>query len=225
MTLSLAVHVTDVVAGTLFPYLLFSNLLIRNLERHHVSTPTLTAGVLADRIPTSRVRDALLVLGGTLFVAIASQIVIPLGFTPVPLSLSTFAVILTGACLGTARATMSLGLYMVLGVAGAPIFAEQSSGWESASFGYIIGYILAGAAAGYLAERGFDRSVGRMALLVLTSSVLIYAVGLPWLMAFTGASFTAGVEMGIVPFLVGDAIKGVAAMALLPATWHLIGKK
>lgn len=190
-----------------------------------MSSPTVTAGVLADRIPTSRVRDVLLVLGGTLFVAVSSQITIPLGFTPVPLSLSTFAVILTGACLGTTRAFLSLGLYAVAGMAGAPIFADQTSGWAFASFGYILGYILAAVAAGYLAERGFDRSIGRMAVVVLVSSVLVYSIGLPWLMGYTGASFTAALNMGVVPFLIGDAIKGIVAMALLPATWHLIGRK
>lgn len=214
----------DAVAQVETTNLRFSNLLIRNCERWPVTTPNIAVGVLSDRIPFSRARDIALVAGGAIFVAIASQIVIPLGFTPVPLSLSTFAVILTGAALGPVKATLSLSLYMLAGMAGAPIFAEQSSGWESASFGYIIGYILAAAAAGKLASKGFDRSIGKTALLVIACSVLIYAVGLPWLMAFTGADLVQGLEMGVVPFLIGDAIKGAAAIALLPATWHLIGK-
>ena len=190
-----------------------------------MSTTAIAPGVLSDRLPVSRLRDVTLVLGGVLFVALASQLVIPLWFTPVPLSLSTFAVILTGASLGPAKAALSLSLYMLVGLAGAPVFAEGASGWASASFGYIIGYILAATVAGALAERSFDRSIGKTALLVLACSALVYSVGLPWLMATTGAGLGAGLQMGVVPFLMGDAIKGLAAMALLPAAWHFIGKR
>lgn len=191
-----------------------------------MSTPALaTTGVLTDRLPVSRLRDVALVLGGTAFVALAAQLVIPLWFTPVPLSLATFAVILTGAALGPAKGALSLGLYMAIGLAGAPVFAEGSSGWAAASFGYIVGYILAATAAGALADRGFDRTFGRTALLVLACSVLVYSVGLPWLMVATGADLAAGLQMGVIPFLIGDAIKGLAAMALLPAAWRLVGRR
>ncbi|WP_182353971.1 biotin transporter BioY [Flaviflexus huanghaiensis] len=191
-----------------------------------MSTPAIaTAGVLADRLSVSRVHDVALVLGGTASVALAAQIIIPLGFTPVPLSLATFAVILTGAALGPAKGALSLGLYMALGLAGAPVFADGGSGWVAASFGYIVGYVLAAAAAGALADRGFDRTVGGTALLVLACSALIYSIGLPWLMVATGADLGSGLQMGVLPFLIGDAIKGLAAMALLPSTWRLIGRR
>ena len=190
-----------------------------------MSTTAIAPGVLTDRLPVSRLRDAALVVGGVLFVALASQVIIPLWFTPVPLSLATFAVILTGAALGPGKGALTLGLYLAIGAAGAPVFADGGSGWSSASFGYIVGYILAAAAAGALARRGFDRTIGQTAVIVLACSALVYAVGVPWLMAATGASLADGIAMGILPFLVGDAIKGVAAMALLPGTWRMIGSR
>ena len=74
---------------------------------------------------------------------IAAQIAIPLPFTPVPLTLQTFAVLLAGAALGSLRGVASMGLYALMGVVGVPWFAEGSSGFSSASFGYILGFILA----------------------------------------------------------------------------------
>ena len=99
--------------------------------------------VLADLIPGTRVRDIALVLVGTLFIAVSGFILIPLPFTPVPLSLATFAVLLTGAALGPVRGVLSAALYLVLGVVGLPIFGNGFSGWAFASFGYIIGYVVA----------------------------------------------------------------------------------
>lgn len=190
-----------------------------------MSAPTIATGVLSDRLPVSRLRDVTLVLGGVLFVALASQLVIPLWFTPVPLSLATFAVILTGACLGPTKAALSLALYMLVGLAGAPVFSEGGSGSAGASFGYIIGYILAATVAGTLAGRRLDRDPGKAALLVVACSGLIYAVGIPWLMVATGANLVSALQMGVLPFLVGDAIKAAAVMALLPTAWRLIGKQ
>lgn len=190
-----------------------------------MTTSALPAGVLSDRLPVSRLRDAAVIVGGTLVVALASQLVIPLPFTPVPLSLATFAVILTGAALGPAKGALSLSLYMLIGLAGAPVFAEGGSGWAAASFGYIVGYILAAAAAGALAGRGCDRTIRGTTLLALACSALIYAVGVPWLMAATGVGLAEGVTMGVLPFLVGDAIKALAAVALLPAAWRLLGTR
>src|SRR5690606_32743311 len=86
--------------------------------------------VLADLIPGARVRDAALVLAGTAFLIVAGQIAVPLWFTPVPLSLATFAVLLSGATLGPTRVALSTLLYLGLGMAGAPIFASQASGWS-----------------------------------------------------------------------------------------------
>lgn len=180
--------------------------------------------VLADLIPGSRVRDIALVLAGTVFVTVAGWISIPLWFTPVPLSLATFGVLLTGATLGPLRAGLSILLFMVLGMAGAPMFANQASGWSFASFGYIIGYLVAAVVVGALARRRADRTFLGTFGMIAVGSLIIYAFGLPWLMGFLDVDLAKGLQLGVVPFLVGDLIKTAAAALLLPATWKLVNK-
>lgn len=179
--------------------------------------------VLVDLLPGQRLRDALVIAGGTAFVAIASQVVIPLWFTPVPLSLATFAVLLTGAALGPARAAVALGLYVVLGLMGAPVFAGFASGWAFASFGYILGYLVAATVVGYFARQRADRHVVGTAATVIAATGLVYAAGVPWLMAYLGVDFATALGLGVYPFVVGDVLKAVAAAALLPAAWKLVG--
>ncbi|MFZ1361888.1 MAG: biotin transporter BioY [Candidatus Nanopelagicales bacterium] len=180
--------------------------------------------VLADLLPGSRVRDIALVLAGTVFVTVAGWISIPLWFTPVPLSLATFAVLLTGAALGPLRAGLSIALFMVLGMVGLPMFANQASGWAFASFGYIIGYLVAAIVVGALARRRADRTFLGTFGMIAIGSLIIYAFGLPWLMGFLGVDLAQGLQLGVVPFLVGDLIKTAAAALLLPATWKLVNR-
>lgn len=181
-----------------------------------------TTPVLVDLLPKSRVKDAALIVAGTALLAVASQILVPLWFTPVPLSLATFAVLLVGASLGPARAALSVGLYMAVGIAGVPVFAGFASGWGGASFGYVFGYLAAAIAVGALARRGADRTVLGTVGAAVIGSALIYAFGVPWLMAATGVGFGQALVLGVVPFLVGDALKAAAAAALLPSTWKAI---
>ena len=178
--------------------------------------------VLADAIPGGLVRDAVLVLGGAAFVGLLAQLSIPLSFTPVPLTLGTFAVLLTGAALGPVRGALSIGIYMVAGMAGMPWFAGHASGWGFPSFGYIIGFVLAGALVGWLASRGGDRTPLRTAGTMVLGNLVIYAVGVPYLMGATGMDLATGIEKGVVPFLIGDAIKIVLAAGLLPAAWKVV---
>ncbi|HLR57975.1 MAG TPA: biotin transporter BioY [Beutenbergiaceae bacterium] len=189
------------------------------------------APVLADLIPgrtlalpVRALRTAALVLGGTAFLAIASQVAVPLPFTPVPVSLATGAVVLLGAGLGPRLGTASALLYLIAGMAGAPIFAEQSFGWAFASFGYVIGYVPAAYIAGVLARRAADRSVWKTAALAGASTIAAYVVGVPWLMAFLGVDFAAGLALGVLPFLIGDAVKMVAAALVLPGTWKVVDR-
>lgn len=181
--------------------------------------------VLADLLPGTRLRDVLLVLGGTLFLAVAGQLSIPLWFTPVPLSLATFAVLLEGAALGPVRAGLSTSLYLVLGMAGAPIFASQTSGWSFASFGYIVGFVPAAVVVGALARCRADRTVVTTATTAALGSLIIYAIGLPWLMAYLDVDLATGLELGVYPFLAGDAIKALAAAALLPTAWAFVDRQ
>jgi biotin transport system substrate-specific component len=166
--------------------------------------------------------DAALIAGFTALNGLAAQISIPLPFTPIPLTLQTFAVLVTAASLGTTRGLLSLGLYVALGVAGVPWFSHGSSGMGGPSFGYVLGFLLAGLVVGRIADRGVTRSVRRTVATFVIGSLAIYAVGVPWLMASTGMHLPAALAAGVVPFLIGDAIKALAAGAALPATWRLV---
>ena len=187
--------------------------------------------VLADHVPAlagvpARVgalaRDAVLVATGAGFVGLLSQWSIPLPGTPVPLTLGTFAVLLTGASLGGLRGLLSIGTYLVAGGLGVNWFAGHKDGWGGATFGYVIGFVVAATLVGWLAQRGADRTVVRTAVTMVLGNVVIYAVGVSWLMNATGMDLSAGLKAGMTPFLIGDAIKIAAAAGLLPAAWSLV---
>ncbi len=169
--------------------------------------------------------DTLLVFGGAALVALAAQVSIALPFTPVPITGQTFAVLLVGTALGAARGVASLGLYLVVGVAGAPVYADGAHGWSvitSASGGYIVGFVVAAALTGFLAERHWDRSFSSAVAAMLTGNVVIYLIGLPWLAVALGTNLEQTLEYGLYPFVPGDVLKLYAAGALLPGAWRLI---
>ncbi|CAL9420606.1 biotin transporter BioY [Streptomyces atacamensis] len=195
------------------------------------ATATVRPGaVLADVLPAStaaraRLRDAALVLGGAALTGVAAQLAVPVPGSPVPVTGQTFAALLLGAGLGPRRALASMGLYAAAGVAGMPWFAEGASGAAMPSFGYIIGMLLAAVAVGALARRGGDRGVLRTAGTMAVGTAIIYAVGVPYLALATGMSVGQAVAAGLVPFLIGDALKAALAMGALPAAWKLVGRK
>ena len=180
---------------------------------------------LGDVIPGGLVRNVVLVVGGALFVALSALVQIPLPFTPVPLSLQTFAVLLTGAALGSRRGAASMVLYLLAGVAGVPWFAAHHSGWAFATFGYVVGFVAAAWLAGRLAEAGADRHVVKNAGLLVVGNVVIYAFGVAGLIAYTGMALSTAIAKGVAPFLVGDLIKIALAAALLPAAWKLVDSR
>ena len=169
--------------------------------------------------------DILLVGGGTALVSLAAQLSIHLGFTPVPLTGQTFAVLLVAAALGTVRGTASLLLYLLIGAAGAPVYAEHKHGWEvfsGATGGYIVGFVVAAALVGYLAERGWDRRFSTAVSVMLTGNVIIYACGLTWLHHSLGVSWAKALEYGLYPFVPGDIFKLYLAALALPGAWKLV---
>jgi biotin transport system substrate-specific component len=179
--------------------------------------------VLADLLPGALARDTLLVIGAAGFVGLLAQITIHLSFTPVPITGQTLGVLLAGTALGWRRAGAALVLYAVAGVAGVPWFADHASGYASASFGYIVGFIAAAVLCGYLAERGADRSVLRSVPAMVAAEVVMYAFGLTWLAIDLHLGASATIADGLTPFLAGDAIKAAIAAGLLPAAWWLTG--
>ncbi|MHC0433055.1 biotin transporter BioY [Streptomyces sp. O3] len=181
--------------------------------------------VLADLLPATRVRDIALVFGGAALTGAAAQLVVPVPGSPVPVTGQTFAALLVGTALGARRGFLSLGLYLMVGMAGVPWFAQAESGVAIPTLGYVIGMLLAATMVGALARRGADRSPWRMAGAMALGSLVIYAVGVPYLMLATGNSPGWALEKGLVPYLVGDALKAALAMGALPAAWRLLGRR
>lgn len=179
--------------------------------------------VLADTIPGSVVRDVVLVLGGAAFVGLAAQVVIPLPFTPVPVTGQTFAVLMVGAALGTFRGLISMAIYLIAGLIGMPWFASGSAAFTdgalTASFGYIAGFVAAAALVGFLAERGWTRTPWHTAAAMVLGNVVIYAIGVTWLKFALAASWSDAVAWGLTPFLGGDVLKIALAAGLFPAAW------
>ncbi|MCW8099541.1 MULTISPECIES: biotin transporter BioY [Streptomyces] len=180
--------------------------------------------VLADLLPASRVRDIALVAGGAALTGLAAQLAVPVPGSPVPVTGQTFAALLVGTALGAGRGLAALALYALVGLAGMPWFAGGGSG-ATASFGYILGMLLAATVVGALARRGADRSVVRMAGAMLLGEAIIYAIGVPYLAWAADMTTAQAVAAGLTPFLIGDALKAALAMGVLPAAWKLVSRE
>lgn len=173
---------------------------------------------------SSRVRDIVLVIAGSLLIAALAQIEILLPFTPVPITGQTFGVLLIGAALGSKRGMAALLLYITEGSIGLPFFAGGGSGFgilTGATAGYLVGFVAAAYVIGLLAERGLERSVRTSILPFLAGTLVIYICGVAWLAVLLGGLGKA-IVAGVLPFLAGDAIKLIAAALVLPAAWKLV---
>lgn len=175
-----------------------------------------------------RSRDIGLVLAGAALLILGSRVSLPLPGNPVPLTLQTLAVLLVGGSLGFRRGVLSIALFVALGLVGLPVFAESRSGLTAilgTTGGYLVGFIVAGALVGRLAELGWDRHIGGSVGMNLLGSLVIYVVGVPWLAVVAGLSIGDAVRLGVVPFLVGDAVKLLVAAGAFPAAWWVVGRR
>ncbi|BCJ47316.1 hypothetical protein GCM10010168_70950 [Actinoplanes ianthinogenes] len=178
--------------------------------------------VLGDLLLT-RVRgaDVLLVTGGAALIGLSAQIAVPVPGSPVPVTGQTLAVLLCAAALGPWRGSAASLVYVVAGLAGVPWFAAGGSGLTGATFGYLLGMIAAAAVVGALARRGAGRTAWRTILAMLLGNLIIYAVGVSWLAVSLHLTAATALRAGLVPFLLGDALKVLIAAGVLPAAWHL----
>jgi biotin transport system substrate-specific component len=168
-------------------------------------------------------RGLLLIVLGALLIAALAQVAIPLPFTPVPITGQTFAVLLVGAALGSKRGLAALSLYSLMGLSGLPVFAGGASGIAYSlgpTLGYLAGFLAAAYIVGLLAERGLDRSVRTSLVPFLVGTLVIYAFGAGWLAIQFGVE--KALTLGVLPFLIGDAVKLVLAALALPAAWKLM---
>lgn len=190
-----------------------------------VTLPRRKPVVLADLLPGTLVRDAALVTGAAAAVGLLAQISIHLSFTPVPITGQTLGVLVAGTALGWKRGTAAMVLYALAGVAGIPWFADHSSGYVGASFGYVVGFVLCAALCGYLAERGADRSLWKSVPVMVAGEIVMYATGVVWLALSLHIGGAKAIALGFTPFVIGDAIKAAIAAGLLPSAWKLAGSR
>lgn len=189
---------------------------------------TLTGAVWPARgagLPT--LRSAALMLLGSIALWLSAKIQLPLW--PVPATMQTFVVLMLGIAYGWRLAGVTMLLYLAEGAVGLPVFAgtwsEGGGIWHlvGPTAGYLVGFAVAAAAVGWLAERGWDRSPATAAVAMVAGNLVIYALGIGWLGAQIG--YATALEVGLLPFLLGDAIKVALGAALLPLAWKALGRK
>ena len=180
---------------------------------------------VGERLGT-RVRHIALVVAGTLFVSLCAQVYIPT--LPVPFTGQTFGVLLVGGALGFRRGLVALLLYLAIGAIGIPVYAQGKSGLDviqGVTGGYLVGFVVAAALVGRLAELGWDRRIGGALAMMAIGTAVIYAIGVPWLKLAAGLSWTDAVAGGMTKFLIWDAAKLAVAAGIFPLSWWLIGRR
>lgn len=170
-------------------------------------------------------RNLVLILLGSLGIAIFAQIAIPT--QPVPITGQTFAVLLIGALFGSKRGAATVLAYIAEGAAGLPFFAGGGSGIATltgATAGYLAGFVVAAYVIGLLAERGLERNARTSLIPFFVGTLVIYAFGVTWL-AYLLGSLPKALAFGLVPFLFGDALKLLAAALILPSAWKIYNRQ
>lgn len=193
-----------------------------------LAAPLTIAHRLAPPALDRRTRAIVLVVGGALLTAVAAQVSLHLPWTPVPVTGQTLAVLLLGASLGMRLGAASQMLYVVLGAIGLPFYADGQGGWTAATgstAGYLVGFVVAAALVGHLAERRQDRSPMTAMPSILAGTAIIYVLGAGWLALRVGLSGSEAFELGVRPFLAGDAGKVVLIGLGLPAAWRVVGER
>jgi biotin transport system substrate-specific component len=189
-------------------------------------------------------RNLLMIGVGAVLIFLGARISFYLPTDPfVPVSLQTFGVLFGGALLGFRRALAAVGLYLLLGIVGLPVFAWDNNtetyraGLSTIAAlrdgalvlgttgGYLVGFLLAGGLVGRLAELGWDRRIGGSLAAMLIGNVVVYLVGVPWLMLVLGVGIEDGLKFGLWPFVLGDLLKLAVAAALLPVGWWLVKRR
>lgn len=162
-------------------------------------------------------RKVAVVVAGSLLLWASAKVQVP--FYPVPMTMQTFVVILLGVTLGWRLGGAAVLLYLAQGASGLPAFA----GNPAVTGGYLVGFAMAAAATGALAQRRWDRSVAGTLGAFAVGLFLIYAPGLLWLGSIIGFN-EALLAAGLTPFLLGEAFKMALAAAVLPLAWKAAGR-
>jgi len=193
------------------------------------SQRTTLAGIVIDRIiDHSTLLNVLLVIGGSLLIAISAQVAIPVPFSPVPMTLQPLALVLVGACLGSLRGSAAASLYLLEGLSGLPVFAQGHAGvlaLVGPTAGYLYAYPAATWVAGFFSERGWNRSFLTTAAAMIAALGVIYLGGWSWLAGPMGMGASRAFTIGVAPFVLADLVKVGIALVLLPAAQRSIDRR
>lgn len=194
-----------------------------------MSSTTLALAASPARVRSRTAWRVLLAFAGSWLVAGLAQLELHLPFTPVPVTGQTLGVLLVGASLGAGLGAASMGLYLAQGAIGLPFFSGGESGLDfltvsNVTGGYLWGFVLAALVVGRLAERGWDRSIRSSIGAMFLGELVLYVVAIPWLMTAIDVPLARAVELGLAPFVIGDALKLLVAAGLLPLGWRLAAR-
>lgn len=176
---------------------------------------------------TSALTKTLMVVGGALFLALLAQIAIPVPGSPVPVTGQTLGVLLLATAYGAQMGSATFALYLLVGFAGAPVFANSGHGVErlfGPTGGYLLGMLVASWVLGALAGRKWDQRLISAIGSMLIGNLLIFTFGLIWLQHYTGKSWSWTFGAGLTPFLIGELLKIAIAGGALPVLWRLVSR-
>ena len=189
----------------------------------HAQPDTLIGAALA---PLDWTRSVSLAVVFSLLTALAAQIVIPIG--PVPITGSTFAVLLTGALLGSRLGAMAMIAYLIEGTSGLPFFYGGHGG-VAHLFGPTGGYLVAFPAAAFItgafAENGWDKRFVSAVAAMAVGSIVILLAGWAWFSVLMHTAPLAAFKVSVAPHIIGDVIKILLAAAVLPTGWAVLKRK
>lgn len=176
----------------------------------------------------SALSNAVLVVSGVLGLAALAQIAIPVPGSPVPVTGQTLGVLILGTTYGSTLGFTTFAIYLLAGVAGAPVFANGAHGLDrivGATGGYLIGMLVATLILGQLARFRLDQKFLTALPSMLIGTVITFAFGLVWLQQFTGQSWSWTISAGLTPFLIGEVLKIAIAGTSLPIIWRVVNRK
>lgn len=171
----------------------------------------------------SLIKKAALVVGGTLFIALAAQVSVPM--FPVPMTLQTLAILLVGFTFGSRLATVTLLTYLAEGAMGLPVFASGHAGLPymmGPTGGFLIGFVAMAWIAGVATDRGWSRNVAAAIVVALLASAFIYLPGLAWPAAILGTGWDSLWMHWMAPFLIGDTVKAIIAALVVTGAFTAI---
>jgi biotin transport system substrate-specific component len=169
-----------------------------------------------------------MILTGTVFLAVMAQIAFPIPGSPVPFTGQTLGVLLLGTAYGAGLGFSTIAFYLLMGMAGAPIFSSGTSGIErivGPTGGYLVGMLISSLVLGALAGRKWDQRIKTVIPTMIIGNLVIFAIGLLWLNLYTGQSWLWTFEKGFTPFVFGEIIKIAIASTALPAVWKYVAKR